>query len=78
MGVDGSPTFECLLPWPAVTSIAKTLKQPYVTLSYFKISRLLKKAMMSGHWQLSDREILSEKINQMNERINYFKLNFSD
>lgn len=73
LGVETSPSVECLLPWPGRTVLRRMIKRPYIEWFLHRVAGSIRAATQTGAYKLSDRELLSSKIMQLLECINAIK-----
>ncbi|HEX2973899.1 MAG TPA: hypothetical protein VHP11_16320, partial [Tepidisphaeraceae bacterium] len=71
--LDTTPTMEYMLPWPGRSPVRRFVKRLFVERSLRKAAQALRSIMNTGHYQLSQRELLRCKANQIREAIDAAK-----
>lgn len=77
LGIETESSMECLLPWPGRNVLRQVIKRPYLDWSIRRVVRHIRTVMQDGEYRLSNRELLSLKIEQLHERIDSIKTDYS-
>ena len=74
LGVDTTPAFERLLPWPGRNPLQKMFKKTGLERMMRRVSDDLRSVIQEGRYRLSRRQVLSGRVNQLLERIAGIKI----
>jgi succinoglycan biosynthesis protein ExoV len=76
LGVDTTPAFEKLLPYPGRTPLRRVIKAPYCMWAIKDAANEIRRVIKRGVYKISNRAILNSKVNQMKDRIENIKTGY--